>query len=127
MAGGWPCTDASPSNIDASSERNRLCVAEGTLRTGSVFAGIVNWSAKSAEQGHLDFTLGENAPASASPLRQDGEVSGPGNLSAACAIFSQRADMVTFAFSLNPQLFGCPQSRDRLWFPSFPRRRLVER
>eukprot|EP00959_Pyramimonas_sp_CCMP1952_P285591 5971521-Pyramimonas_sp.AAC.1 len=40
LIAGWPCTDASPNNIDASTERNRSCVAEGTLRTGAVFGGI---------------------------------------------------------------------------------------
>ena len=43
FAAGFPCQDCSALNPNASSDQNRSCIAQGSLRTGSVFHGIVTY------------------------------------------------------------------------------------
>ena len=49
----------------------------------------------------------------------------PDNLTSACWLLGVECNMHTKVFMLSPCNFGVPQARDRLWFPSFPREKLL--
>ena len=115
---GWPCTDVSMMNKFASTLGNRSCVLSGTLRTGGVFRGVVDFCKCHAEE--LDFLGSENVPA----LAKTPPGGGPDNLTAAVWLLDTECDMWTKPWVLNPMLFGVPQNRDRLWFPSYRRKSL---
>lgn len=113
---GWPCTDVSNMNKHARTQTNRCCVASGGLRTGGVFKSVIDFCCNHGSE--VDFLGNENVPALATPP-PDG---GPDNLTAAVWLLDTHADMYTKTWQLNPMMFGVPQSRDRLWFPSFRRK-----
>ena len=110
---GWPCTDISGMNVNYGKQRNRSCVSQGGLRTGTGFRGVLEFCSKHG--GELDFLISENVPALTRPNKE-----GVDNLTAAVQLLRKECDMITKVWSLNPMLhFGVPQSRERLWFPSF--------
>lgn len=111
---GWPCTDVPTMNKYASSSQNRACVISGDLRTGGVFRGVLEFCKSHGDC--LDVLCNENVPSLARAC--EGELD---NLSAAVWLLDHECDMSTKAWVLNPMMFGVPQSRDRLWFPSFRR------
>jgi site-specific DNA-cytosine methylase len=113
---GWPCTDVSNMNKYARTQTNRCCVASGGLRTGGVFKSVIDFCCNHGSE--LDFLGNENVPALATPPPEGG----PDNLTAAVWLLDTQADMYTKTWKLNPMMFGVPQSRDRLWFPSFRRK-----
>ena len=113
---GWPCTDVSNMSKYARTQTNRCCVASGGLRSGGVFKSVIDFCCNHGSE--VDFLGNENVPALATPP-PDG---GPDNLTAAVWLLDTHADMYTKTWQLNPMMFGVPQSRDRLWFPSFRRK-----
>ena len=78
---GFPCTDASRMNPRGASVENRSCLQAGTLRTGSVFAGIHKLA--QAQRDTIRALVLENVcPLAESPRDKRGRVCGPSNLSA---------------------------------------------
>lgn len=115
LIAGWPCTDVSPMNMHVASAANRSCVAGSSLKTGSVFRGVLDYVKSNGQD--LDFLVSENVPGLA--RRRAGGVD---NLTSAVQMLSIECDMFTKVWVLNSKkLFGVPQQRTRLWFPSFPR------
>ena len=116
MVAGWPCTDVSTLNKSSSSADNKSCVMTGSLRTGGVFRGLLDFCKQHGKR--LDFLGNENIP----KLARVSSESEPDNLTAAVWLLDTECDMWTKAWKLNPRLFGVPQDRDRCWFPSYRRR-----
>ena len=75
LVAGFPCTDISALNTSASHAENRSCVLSGSLRTGSVFAGLAAYIAAHSQteskrqdgEVDLEFVLLENVVALATP------------------------------------------------------------
>ena len=115
---GWPCTDVSSENMHSDSSTNRSCVLDGTLSTGSVFKGVVEYAKNHGAE--LLVLHNENVPR----LATLGKGCAIDNLSAACWLLSRECDMFTKVWQLDPRAFGVPVSRPRLHFPSFARKEL---
>ena len=133
LAAGFPCQDCSALNPHASSDANRACIADGTLRTGTVYAGILDYIAKC---GHADpeMVLLENVatfknrpkPKIAGAVETKDRTSNskttdrlPSNLDMAAHFMRERCSRVLHAWQLSPELFGVPQMRNRIWMTSF--------
>eukprot|EP00959_Pyramimonas_sp_CCMP1952_P410622 8605275-Pyramimonas_sp.AAC.1 len=79
----FPCQDASRMNPKASSSANRTSVASGTLRTGSVFDGLIRHYTSHPDGAHIGLAenvvgMQDPVPDSAVPLGFTGRV--PTNL-----------------------------------------------
>jgi site-specific DNA-cytosine methylase len=101
VIGGFPCTDISSLNPRAKDAQNRRTIADGSLRTGTCFASIVQYAAKSGSS----LMILENVLTLASR-------SSPGGLSNLDAAIERAtaAGFASHAFELTPLLFGTPQS-----------------
>ena len=117
---GFPCTDASMLNAKARSNENNCCVMNGSLNTGSVFHDLVEHMKK--HRHSFTFGMFENVLALAWPPKdRSGQALGPSNMSVVSAMLSQFLDCYTKCWHLDPRMFGVPQSRSRVWMPSFKR------
>ena len=114
MAAGFPCQDISPLNPHSRSDTNRNCVANGTLRTGSVFGGIVGYLKK--RRAPLQVCLMENVAS----LAHQPKGGGPSNLDVVGSMLSELG-LHLHVWQLSPRLFGVPQSRSRVWMTVFSR------
>ena len=112
---GWPCTDVSPDNVHSATSENRSCVLDGTLKTGGVFKGVVDFAKNHGPE--LAMLHNENVPR----LAVASKGCDVDNLSAACWLLSSQCDLYTKVWRLDPRFFGVPVSRPRLHFPSFAR------
>ena len=129
LAAGFPCQDSSALNPHSSSDANRACVAQGTLRTGSVYGAILDYIAKCG-RADPDFVLLENVASlknrpKAKPAidtKGNGNFKTqdrlPSNLDMASLLMQQRCSRVLHAWQLSPELFGVPQMRNRIWMTS---------
>jgi site-specific DNA-cytosine methylase len=121
MFGGFPCQDASMLSAANASLASRNCVADGSKRTGSVFRSVVDLIKTSGE--HMFGACLENVQGLAvAPRSKGGEVVGPDNLTVCTHILKRDANCHTVALTLDPRLFGVPQSRERIYMLVYPRR-----
>lgn len=109
LTGGFPCTDGSSLNPQATSAGNRSCILTDSLRAGSVFRSVLRWKQQHGKQCFF-FNL-ENVTALSYAPKIDGEVVGPDNLTTASYLLSSVIDFYTKTFELDPRLFGVPQCR----------------
>jgi site-specific DNA-cytosine methylase len=118
--GGFPCTDASGLNPSSSSVEHRSCVSEGTLRTGSVLNGIVECYKVHGKS--IKFTGLENVYSLSNPPRDKDtkEIIGPSNLDATAYIFKTELKHLLHTWLLEPNFFGVPANRRRLWMTTLP-------
>ena len=100
LFGGFPCQDASSLSTAAASTANKQCIANNSLRTGSCFAGIIEY----IELHRVPFVVLENVVG----LRG-------ANLESAMMRL-HTAGYIVRVYWLNAMSFGAPQQRPRLWF-----------
>ena len=118
FAAGFPCQDCSALNPNASSDQNRSCIAQGSLRTGSVFHGIVTYLEGRMRSGDdPDIVLLENVASFKNRPNPRGKAAPrpPSNLQWAAHFLKDRCGRVLHAWQLSPDLFGVPQMRNRIW------------
>ena len=115
---GFPCTDVSGLNRSRRAAANMACVAGASLRTGSVFQGILDFL-QSPQGAEVDLVLLENVRSLDDRHETDGGVTS--NLIAAVQKLND-ADVTVVTFELDPRLLGTPQMRSRLWMVAMPRR-----
>ena len=115
---GFPCTDTSSLNMYARSSENRSCVQSMSLRTGSVFNGLIQYLGK--VQARMSVAVFENVLGLAVPRRdrKTRKQLGPSNLQV-CIGKLRSKGFHARALKLCPSLFGVPQLRPRLYFPAF--------
>ncbi|CAE6966127.1 unnamed protein product [Symbiodinium sp. CCMP2592] len=121
MTAGFPCQDCSVLNPSSSTSSNRSCVADGTLRTGSVLQGIVHYLQSTGLVGP-NFCLFENVAGLKTKTRNADGSTGPSNLDHVGHLISTKTDRLLHVWELDPRMFGVPQSRKRLWMTAIPRR-----
>ncbi|CAE7437759.1 unnamed protein product [Symbiodinium sp. CCMP2592] len=121
MTAGFPCQDCSVLNPSSSTSANRSCVADGTLRTGSVLQGIVHYLQSTGLVGP-NFCLFENVAGLKTKTRNADGSTGPSNLDHVGHLISTQTDRLLHVWELDPRMFGVPQSRKRLWMTAIPRR-----
>ena len=94
--------------------RCHSCVLQGSLRTGSVFHGIVDYF---REHGAKLDALGlENvATIHLPPRNKQRDVVGPSNLDCVSYIMREELGKIVVSFDLCPTMFGVPQTRRRIW------------
>ena len=121
---GFPCTDAS--RLNKYHVNNKVCVQQGTLRTGSVFQSL---SELAGQKGMVRRALVlENVTSLADtpePKHRGAKKSSTdtgllSNLTAAAQALRER-DYLLVPLQLTPTLFGVPQQRARLWMPALHR------
>ena len=119
FAAGFPCQDCSALNPNASSDQNRSCIAQGSLRTGSVFHGIVTYLEGRMRSGDdPDVVLLENVASFKNRPNPRGKAAPrpPSKLQWAAHFLKDRCGRVLHACrQLSPDLFGVPQMRNRIW------------
>lgn len=111
---GCPCADASRRNMHSARAANRGCIANGDLRTGNSFRGLLGF-VKVNSPGEMLHLMLENVLALATPAHRMLNR----NLDHACDLLNGIGWQVV-VFKLCPSLVGVPQHRDSLWFSGFP-------
>ena len=129
LVAGFPCTDLSLLSSHSSSVANRSCILNATLRTGGVYAGLMEYidaHGHGLEAG-LESIVFENVVALASPPRDQkrGNDCGPTNLQVCLARLAKRG-WYGKPWKLTPTLFGVPQCRPRIYITCFPTSILAE-
>jgi hypothetical protein len=119
---GFPCQDSSRCNYHA--VENRSSVFDGTLRTGSVFRGIVKFEQKLVK--HIEFGISENVFALSDPPKhpETKETVGPSNLDF-CVHYYKESGFWCLVLVLDPKTMRWPFSRSRLYLLHHPEDKLV--
>ena len=113
---GFPCQDASRLNPHSSSLKNCSSVAEGSLRTGSVFHGICSYLQGPGKS--CKMLMLENVEGLMQLPKVNGVVVGISNLEASNRHLMKTTGFIMVIFLLDPRRhFGMPVSRRRLWMP----------
>lgn len=120
---GFICKDVSTMNVARTTHRR--CIENLQGKTGGTFSKILDYGLQHGSDEEVEWGfmwLLENVLGLATPPRgANGKklTVHDSNLSAVLAMLSQRMSHTAFAFQLDPRLYGHPQSRTRLFIPSF--------
>ena len=122
LVGGFPCKDVSPLNPCKVQHMRNVFKLEG--KTGGTFGKILRACKRQQDEhpGSLWMILLENVKGLASPPKgKDGTPLSieDSNLSATLLMLKVHLQHIGYAFALDPRLYGHPQSRPRLYMPSF--------
>ena len=113
LAAGFPCLDVSGLNPHSRTLRNRQCISQVALRTGEVFAGIVEYiKAMICRRRPPEVIIFENVMGLKNPPKDD--PNGPSNLDIVGLMLSGLGYRL-HAWHLSPRMFGVPQCRQRVW------------
>ena len=109
---GFPCQDVS--SLNNSSHQNSQVIAEGSLRTGSVFKASTEYAARNPA---LELLFAENVLGLA---RKAKSILLQSNLECCLYRLKNEAGMYTYAFKLCPSMFGKPVSSGRIRMTAIP-------
>ena len=113
LTAGFPCLDVSGLNPHSRTLRNRQCISQVALRTGGVFAGIVEYiKAMICRTSPPEVIIFENVMGLKNPPKDD--PNGPSNLDIVGLMLSGLGYRL-HAWHLSPRMFGVPQCRQRVW------------
>ena len=115
VTAGFPCQDVSKLNPHAKKASHGSCIEAGTLRTGSVFAGIAAYLKKMPTAESPEIVLLENV-ANLGRVAQKGKAADrTSNLDKINEVMSAELGRTLHTWSLCPVMFGVPAKRQRLW------------
>eukprot|EP00438_Fugacium_kawagutii_P014934 Skav223478 [mRNA] locus=scaffold659:210355:212801:+ [translate_table: standard] len=126
---GFPCQDVS--RLNPSAEEARWIIKDAGRRTGSVFGHIAKYSEKMLKNRESRKTfrglLLENVLGLLTAPKGADEKGNPwhSNLDY-CSLRMRQAGILLIAFVLDPQMFGVPVSRQRVWMICLPKHLLED-
>ena len=119
---GFPCQDVSKLNPHSKTASHETCIEAGSLRTGSVFAGIAGFLKKMAPAESPEIVLLENVTnLGRVPRTGKQKVRRASNLDKVEQVMSNELGRTLHTWSLNPVMFGVPAKRQRLWMTAIKR------
>lgn len=142
VVAGFPCKDVS--RLNPLARQHTAVVASMSGKTGTAFEAILNYQARwtgggpPEDQGVQQKTLQRTSSGAitirgklglyenvkgltSAPTQADGSKGTiyESNLAVCLAQLSEKLGQVAYAFELDPRSYGHPQSRPRVWIPSF--------
>ena len=119
---GFPCQDVSKLNPHSKNASHKSCIEAGSLRTGSVFAGITQFLKQMPPAESPEIVLLENVTnLGRVPQTGAGKAQRASNLEKVGQVMSNELNRTLHTWSLCPVMFGVPAGRQRLWMTAIKR------